>query len=260
MCGIPATVTRKAELVVELLRHAQDETKHRAVMTRLLEKQTATELRHWISMQRRFGYAVPPSDVMRRGRAAIVLAIIEVDRPIRTPTAAHPDCGVHPGLETDVKLASDTALVAFDPSTPAAAHPDWGVHPGLERDVEHASETALVVFDPSGAPARMEQKLRKRWRKLAGKATAAASRKSLPRHVRQLVAKLLQDHPDHTVAALREAAGKQVEVSLVGKYRYLFDKALLKPTAMPIRKRRYRKRWDLAVARQRPLAHAERAG
>jgi hypothetical protein len=210
VCAIPSTMKRKAELVDELLLQAQDEQKHQAIFTRLLDGMTTEALRQWISTLSMLSFEVPPSSVMQGPRADIVHAIVQLDRPIRMPAGGE--------------------------------------------------ELALVALDSSAAPARTEQKLKKRWHKLARKAIAAALRKSLPRRLRQAVAKLLEDHPDHTVAALREAAGRQVGVSLEGKYRYLFDKALYRLTAMPMKKRRPQVRWVLATARQRSNATTEGAG
>ena len=81
LCGILASITRKKDLVEVLLLQAQCPHKHRAVIRHLTYSMTAGALRSWISSLRRAGFVVPDSNLMNRGRAEIVDAIIRLGCP-----------------------------------------------------------------------------------------------------------------------------------------------------------------------------------
>ena len=81
LCGIPASITRKKDLVEALLLQTRCPRKRRAVIQHLTNTMTANALRSWISSLRRAGCMVPDSKVMSRGRAQIMDAIIRLECP-----------------------------------------------------------------------------------------------------------------------------------------------------------------------------------
>ena len=81
LCGIPASITRKKDLVEALLLKTRCPRKREAVIRHLTDKMTGHALRSWISSLRRAGSKVPDAKVMNRGRAEILDAIIHLECP-----------------------------------------------------------------------------------------------------------------------------------------------------------------------------------
>ena len=212
VCGIPTSVTRKDDLISELMRRAQNSPEHKAIFTHVLNGMTTADMRRWVSMMRRLGHAVPPARLMGRSRAEVTNAIICSDQP----------------------AASD------DRGSGASGSAEPGTHVGESGGQQPELGMALVAFD---CPRRARRRLRKRWSKLARRA-------ALPERVRRVLAEMLDDQPHATVGALREAVGDKVGVSLAGQHRHVFEKALFKLTAKPEQRRRPRQRFVLAVGRQ----------
>ena len=79
LCGIPASITRKKDLVEALLLQTRCPHKRRAVIRHLTDNITANALRLWIKGVA--GCRVPDSKVMGRGRAEILDAIIRLECP-----------------------------------------------------------------------------------------------------------------------------------------------------------------------------------
>ena len=71
LCGIPASITRKKDLVEALLLQTRCPHKRRAVIRHLTDNITANALRLW--MKGVAGCRVPDSKVMGRGRAGVLL-------------------------------------------------------------------------------------------------------------------------------------------------------------------------------------------
>ena len=216
VCGIPASVTRKDDLINEFTRRSEHPPEHKAILTHVLSGMTTEAMRRWVSMMRKLGHAVPPAKVMGRNRAEVMSAIICSDRLGATGSSEPQTCvGESGGQQPD---------------------------PGM----------ALVVFDNDHGVRRARRRLHKRWSKLARRA-------ALPGRIRRILAEMLDDDPDTTVAALREAVGEKVGVSLVGKYQHIFERHLLRLTAKPEQQRRPRQRFVLAVGRRRKRSNRDRA-
>ena len=81
LCGIPASTTRKSDLIEALQLQGRCPHKRRAVLCHLMDKMTANSLRTWISSLRRAGFRVPDSKVMGRRRVAIMDAIMRWECP-----------------------------------------------------------------------------------------------------------------------------------------------------------------------------------
>ena len=75
LCGIPASITHKKDLVEALLLQTRCPHKRRSVIRQLTDNMNANALRSWRSSLRRAGCSVPDSKVMGRGRAEILDAM-----------------------------------------------------------------------------------------------------------------------------------------------------------------------------------------
>ena len=64
VCGIPASVTRKDDLISEFMRRSEHPPEHKAILTHVLSGMTTEAMRRWVSMMRKLGHAVPPAKVM----------------------------------------------------------------------------------------------------------------------------------------------------------------------------------------------------
>ena len=122
-CGIPATKTRKHDIVQDMLHHAQDVQMHKVMHTQLTSSMTVEALRQWVSAMRMIGLRVPSAKTMARSRADIVNAIIDCDKPYKSPPANvdGPAGVVHPGR----------------PGTASA------LRPGQSQDFEPAASSSM---------------------------------------------------------------------------------------------------------------------
>ena len=244
LCGIPASITRKKDLVEALLLKTRCPRKREAVIRHLTDKMTGHALRSWISSLRRAGSKVPDAKVMNRGRAEILDAIIHLECPPAGEYSSADSDGessVQEG-ETHEKAQGQCPAPAGEYSSAdhtASASQPMGCH-----DVG----TVLVAYDAANSPAISRRKLGKKWMKLARK---AFMRSQLPKRVRKAVAEALQEYPDATVLTLRGVVEGKVGADLSGKYGVLFDKALLRDTAQPEKPLRPRTRFILAVGHRR---------
>ena len=259
LCGIPASITRKKDLVEALMLQAQCPHKRRAIIRHLTGNRTAISLRTWISSLRRAGFVVPDSRVMGRGRAEIVDAIIRLECPAGEYSSAQGQAASATG-RTDNAGEYSSAQGRADSAGQSVGSGDVG--PAGEYSSAQGREGSagqsvgngdagmvLVAYDAGSSPEVSRRKLGKKWMKLARKAYV---RSHLPKRVRQAVEEALQEHPDETVLKLREVVESKVGVALCGKYGVLFDKALLRSTAKLQEPRRpRRRRFVLAVARRR---------
>ena len=234
-CGIPATKTRKHDIVQDMLHHAQDVQMHKVMLTQLTSSMTVEALRQWVSAMRMIGLRVPSAKTMARSRADIVNAIIDCDKPYKSPPAnvEGPAGVVHPG-----RPGTASALRQSQDSEPAASS---SMEYAPAADTELGS--VLVAYDAGAGAMRTRRKMHKRWSKLAFRA-------SLPKRIRRALVSVMDNHADSTVAAVRGVVADKIGVPLNGKYGWVFDKVLLKLTAAPQKKRRPRKRFVLAVSRQ----------
>ena len=170
-CCVPATKTRKHDVVQDMLHHAPDVHMLRVMLTQLTSSMTVEALKQGVSAMRMIGFTVPSAKTMARSRADIVNAIIDCDKPSKSPPAnvEGPAGVVHPGRPGSEPAASSSMEFA-----PAA-------------DTEFRS--VLVAYDAGVGTKRTRRKMHKRWSKLALRA-------SLPKRIRRALA-------DSTVAAVR---------------------------------------------------------
>ena len=81
-CGIPATKTRKHDIVQDMLHHAQDVHMHKVmlteIVTQLTSSMTAEALKQGVSAMRMIGFTVQSANIMARSRANIVNASIDL--------------------------------------------------------------------------------------------------------------------------------------------------------------------------------------
>ena len=281
LCGIPASVTRKKDLVEALQLQALCPHKRRAVIQHLTGNMTANGLRSWISSLRRAGFVVPDSRVMNGARADIVDAIIRLDCPAGEYSSAQGqrasattrvvdasvrlDCpaGEYSSAQGQGPSAAGRADSVGEISSAQGGEAPWGVPAGLAGECSSAQGQAdsagqsassgdigmvMVAYDAGSSPEASRRKLGKKWMKLARK---AFMRSHLPQRVRSAVEEALREYPDATVLKLREVVESRIGVGLHGKYGALFDKALLRGTAKPVKPHRPRKRFVLAVGRRR---------
>ena len=254
LCNIPASVTRKKDLVEALQLQALCPHKRRAVIKHLTNNMTANGLRSWISSLRRAGFVVPDSRVMNGARADIVDAIIRLDCP----------AGEYSSAQGQVASATGRADSVGEISSAQGGEAPWGVPAGPAGEYSSAQGQAdssgqsassgdvgmvMVAYDAGSSPEASRRKLGKKWMKLARK---ACMRSHLPQRVRNAVGEALREYPDAAVLKLREVVESRIGVDLRGKYGALFDKALLRGTAKPEKPHRpRRRRFVLAVGRRR---------
>ena len=185
-------------------------------------------LKQWLTRFRLLGLPVPTLAIIGNRKPDILEAIITLDH-VGTCTGK----GVHPGPgEPQVGVHSGPG----EPQVQGA-----GVHPGPLPDMG-----ILVACDSTAAPVCVRRKMHRKWSKLCRKAVRKTKR------VFNTLQATLQEHPDATISLLRAEVGKKIGVTLEGKYKLVFDRALLKLTAKPVAKTRAREsRFVLAVRRRR---------
>ena len=110
----------------------------------------------------------------------------------------------------------------------------------------------MVAFGTSADPAKMQQRLRRTWRKKWAKLCKKKARKVKMAHIATAVQEALLKHGHNLmVRDLRAIVGQELGVPLEGRRRLAFDKALFKLTAPTPRQRRPRRRFKLAARAQR---------
>ena len=258
LCGIPASTTRKRDLIEALQLQGRCPHKRRALLRHLMERMTANSLRSWISCLRPVGFRVPDSKVMGRGQAEIMDAIIRLECPAGEyfPTQGGEVRDECPAGEYSPAQGGEVHDEAQGQGASATGQADSaGAYSSAQSGEVHQNSMGshdvgmvLVAYDATSSPAASRKKLGKRWLKLAQK---AYKRSQMPRRVRRAVEEALRENPDATVLTLRGVVESKVGVDLRGKYGVLFDKALLSGTAAPEKPSRPRKRFSLAVDRRR---------
>jgi len=264
LCGIPASTTRKKDLTETLSLHAQCPHKHRALFKCLTDSMTANGLRSWISSKRRVGFLVPDAKLMGRGRAEILDAIIRLDHRLALDGGAGAGAyateqgQAHEEVQRQAASAGEfssaapvqrQAASAGEYSSAVEAAGGHSADASAGQSVgSHDVGMVLVAYDAGGSPAIARRKLGRKWLKAASRAYL---RSHLPGRVRRAVVEALEENPDAVVSQLRGVVERKVGVDFGGKYRLLFDKALLRHAAQPEQRRRPRSRFVLAVGRQR---------
>ena len=151
LCGIPASITRKKDLVEALLLQTRCPHKRRATIRHLTDSMTANALRSWISSLRRAGCMVPDSKVMNRGRAEIMDAIIRLERPAGEYSSADSG-GEYSAQEEEAHERAHGQCPAEEYSSAdrtASASQPMG---------SHDFGTAMVAYDAASSPAVSRRK------------------------------------------------------------------------------------------------------
>lgn len=126
--------------------------------------------------------------------------------------------------------------------------------------MEPSSCMVLVALDSAAAPAKLQQKLRRRWYKKWARFTKKQDRKHKWKRLMDELRKALQDHQaTATVGELRALVGQALGLPMDGKYRWRFDKALSKLTSPPPKRHRARRRFTIAEKPSRRRSRAESA-
>ena len=109
---------------------------------------------------------------------------------------------------------------------------------------------ALVAYDTAADPGKLQRKLMKRWGKRCARFLKRAARKEKLANLDTVLQRVLQDHgKTAAVGELRAMVGRAVGVTLEGKYRAPFDKALFRLTAPTPARPRACRRFKIASKR-----------
>ena len=175
------------------------------MLTQLTSNMTVEALKQWVSAVRMIGFTVPSTKTMARSRADIVTAIIDCDKPSKSPPTniEGPAGVVHPGR----------------PGTPNALRPGQSQdsEPVASNNMEFAPaadtefRSVLVAYDAGVGTKRTRRKMHKRWSKLALRA-------SLPKRIRRDLVSVMDRLAESTVAAVRGVVADRIGVPLDGKY------------------------------------------
>ena len=109
---------------------------------------------------------------------------------------------------------------------------------------------ALVAYDTAADPGKLQRKLMKRWGKRCARFLKRAASKAKLANLDTALQRVLQQHGETTtIGELRAMVGRAVGVTLEGKYRAPFDKALSRLTAPPPARPRACRRFKIASKR-----------
>ena len=149
------------------------------------------------------------------------------------------------------RMRKDICSSAGACSSAGVAEPLGPCSEGASQDPGSAVEpppcTALVALDSAAAPLKLQQKLRRRWSKKWARFIKKNDRKRRLKRVEDELCKALQgNQATSAVGKLRTMVEQAVGVPLDGRYRWRFDRALVKLTSAPPKKRRARRRFTIA--------------
>ena len=220
------------------------------IFAEVLATWTMHEMRLFIARLKRLGYAVPVGQ--RPRRPDLIAAIVSTREYIaRAPAVSK-------------LMRKDICSSAGACSSAGVAEPLGPCLEGTSQDscsrtrsscedpgsaVEPPSCMALVALDSAAAPLKLQRKLCRRWSKKCARFIKKHDRKRKLKRVENELRKAFQDHgATSTVGELRAMVGQAVGLPLVWKYRLRFDRALVKLTSAPPKKRRARRRFTIATA------------
>ena len=207
---------------------------------------------------RRAGFVVPDSKVMGRGRAEIADAIIHLECPAEEYSSAPGQTSCASKMPAHEEVHRQAANAREQATNAEEYTLEQGMDSTGQSLGSHDVGMVMETYDAVSNPAATRRKLGEKWMKLARK---AYMRSHLPGRVRRAVAKALQEYPDETTGfELREVVEKKDGVGLCGQYGVLFDKALLSQTAKQVKRRRPRRRFVLAVGRQKAMSSRKLVG
>ena len=250
----PIRSTRKSDLIADLAGECDTLANRQRIFAEVLATWTMHGMRLFIARLKGLGYAVPVGQ--RPRRPDLIAAIVSTREYIaRAPASA--------GACSSKLMRKDICSSAGACSSAGVAEPLGPCSEGTSQDscsrtrsscedpgsaVEPPSCMALVALDSAAAPLKLQRKLRRRWSKKCARFIKKHDRKHKLKRVESEPRKAFQDHgATSTVGELRAMVGQAVGLPLDGKYRLRFDRALVKLTSAPPKKRRARRRFTIAM-------------
>ena len=244
----PIRSTRKSDLIADVAGECDTLANRQRVFAEVFATWTMHELRLFIARLKGLGYTVPVGQ--RPRRPDLIAAVVSTREYIaRAPAVSK-------------RMRKDICSSAGACSSAGVAEPLGPCSEGTSQDscsrtrssckdpgsaVEPPSCTALVALDSAAAPLKLQQKLFKRWSKKCARFIKKHDRKRKLKRVEDELRKAFQDHrATSTVGELRAMVGQAVGLPLDGKYRLRFDRAFVKLTNAPPKKRRARSRFTIA--------------
>ena len=234
--AVPRRSTRKADLIADLVAECDDPAVRQRVCSGLMAAWSMHELRLLIARLRGLGcmVTVGPRPRQQDLRAAIIGTTEYAPSLPPLGKRVRPRVGGSHSLEPSERVSKGPCS-----SSEASGNP--------RPTVEPSSCMVLVALDSVAAPAKLQQKLHRRWSKKWVKFAKKTERKRNLKRVEDELRKALHDHGETaTVGDLRAMVGQTLGVPLDAKYRLRFDRALSKLTSPPPRKCRARRRFTIA--------------
>ena len=221
----PIRSSRKLELIADIAAKCDTSAMRQRIFAEVLV--------NWSMHERGLGCMGPMGQ--RPRKQDLIAAIVRAgERTDMTPTAstrARKDICSSAGVVEQLGLCTE----------------DYSDSDGPGSAIEPPSCTTLVALDSAAAPLKLQQKLSKRWRKKWTKLHKRKIRKQRLKRVEDELRKALEEHRNtKTVGELRAMVGQAVGVPLDGRYRGSFDRAIIKLTRAPPKKRRAPCRYFIA--------------
>ena len=224
--------TRKQDLVSNLMDLCDDAPHKQSTCTDLLAGHGVRDLRWLIARLRGLGCLVRLGQKPRRDD--LVAANPNVDE---YAPSCNPGPSTGPSHRRGLCLSAGSVGSAEKPSA-------------IKEGAGPQESMALVAHDTAADPGKLQRKLTKRWGKRCARFLKRAARKEKLANLDTVLQRVLQDHGETTtMGELRAMVGRAVGVTLEGKYRAPFDKALSKLTAPPPTQPRARRRFKIANKR-----------
>ena len=250
---------RKLELIADIAPECNTPAMREGIFTEVLGTWLKRELHSFITRLRGLGYIVPVAPRPRQkdliaaianARECIAKAPIVSKQTSKTrkdicssasaAAATAPTVSKRARKECDARApAEQSCLCAEGTSQGSSSTRVMGASEDPGSAVKPPSCTALVAVDSAAAPLTLQQRLHRRWRKKWRKFHKRQDRKQKLERVEDELRKAFQEHEaTTTVGELRAMVGHAVGVPLDGKYRWRFDRALIKLTSAPPTKKK----------------------
>ena len=244
----PIRSTRKSDLVADVAAECDALANRQRIFAEVMVDWTMHDMRCFMARLKGLGYVVPIGQ--RPRRPDLMAAIINtreyvakapvVSKRMRKDLCSSASACSSAGVAEHLGPCSEgTTQDSCSSTRNSCGDPGSAAEP--------PSCTAMVALDSSAAPLKLQQKMFKRWSKKWARFTKKNDRKHKLKRVADELRKALQDHrATSTVGDLRDMVGQAVGLPLDGKYRLRFDRALVKLTSAPPKKRRKRCRFTIA--------------
>ena len=258
----PIKSSRKAELISDIAAECDALADRQHIFTEVLVTWSMHELHLFIARLRGLGYMVP---VGKRPRQQdLIAAIVSAGECTATApmvskrtrkdicssasTAARaPAPAMSKQTRKDICSSASAAAVGDPTASCSTESSSAGVAELPGSAIEPPSCMALVAVDSAAAPLKLQQKLTKRWCKKVSKLLKKKQNKQKLKQVKDELRNVFHEHrATATVGELRAMVGQAVGLPLDGKYRLRFDRALIKLTSAPPKKRRAQRRFTIA--------------